>query len=140
MLVDDNSAMLIPQAINPWNGQVPDGQNASFRDVTGSYISLLINVQQKISTGWKQVYPFAEEPNEKCGWTAVPIPTCTWKNGNKYIYTLDLTKGAGKVDPVDPGENVNPGGNDPDKGQDILKPIFFTVAVEPWGEPTNVPM
>lgn len=135
--------MLIPQDITAWNGKAPAGQNVSFKDVTGSYISLLINVQKKNYAGdWKQVYPFADEPNEKCGWTAVAIPTVTWANGNKYIYTLDLTKGAGKVDPVDPGDGVNPGGKDPDKGEDILgKPIFFKVEVEPWvDQSTNVEM
>lgn len=143
LLAGDNSAMLIPQDITAWNGQAPAGQNVSFKDVTGSYISLFINVQKKNYAGdWKQVYPFADEPNEKCGWTAVAIPTVTWANGNKYIYTLDLTKGAGKVDPVDPGDGVNPGGKDPDNGEDILgKPIFFTVTVEPWvDQSTNVEM
>ena len=143
LLAGDNSAMLIPQDITAWNGQAPAGPNASFKDVTGSYISLLISVQKKNYAGdWKQVYPFADEPNEKCGWTAVAIPTVTWANGNKYIYTLDLTKGAGKVDPVDPGDGVNPGGKDPDNGEDILgKPIFFTVTVEPWvDQSTNVEM
>ena len=142
LLAAANSAMLIPQDITAWNGQVPAGSNASFKDVTGSYISLLINVQKKNAGGWEQVYPFADEPNEKCGWTAVAIPTVTWANGNKYIYTLDLTKGAGKVDPVDPGDGVNPGGKDPDKGEDILgKPIFFKVEVEPWvDQSTNVEM
>lgn len=142
LLAAANSAMLIPQDITAWNGQVPAGSNASFKDVTGSYISLLINVQKKNAGGWEQVYPFADEPNEKCGWTAVAIPTVTWANGNKYIYTLDLTKGAGKVDPVDPGDGVNPGGKDPDNGEDILgKPIFFTVTVEPWvDQSTNVEM
>ena len=142
LLAAANSAMLIPQDITAWNGQVPAGSNASFKDVTGSYISLLINVQKKNAGGWEQVYPFAGEPNEKCAWTAVAIPDVTWANGNKYIYTLDLTKGAGKVDPVDPGDGVNPGGKDPDKGEDILgKPIFFKVEVEPWvDQPTNVEM
>lgn len=142
LLAAANSAMLIPQDITAWNGQVSAGSNASFKDVTGSYISLLINVQKKNAGGWEQVYPFADEPNEKCAWTAVAIPDVTWANGNKYIYTLDLTKGAGKVDPVDPGDGVNPGGKDPDKGEDILgKPIFFKVEVEPWvDQPTNVEM
>lgn len=143
LLAGDNSAMLIPQDITAWNGKAPAGQNVSFKDVTGSYISLFINVQKKNYAGdWKQVYPFADEPNEKCGWTAVAIPTITWANGNKYIYTLDLTKGAGKVDPVDPGDGVNPGGKDPDNGEDILgKPIFFTVTVVQWDDQsTNVEM
>lgn len=145
LLAAANSAMLIPQDITAWNGQVPAGPNASFKDVTGSYISLLINVQKKNNAGgWEQVYPFADEPNEKCAWTAVAIPAVTWANGNKYIYTLDLTKGAGKVDPVDPtepGETPDPG-KDPQPGEDILgNEIFFNVTVEPWvDQSTNVEM
>lgn len=137
LLVGDNSAMLIPQGITAWNGQVPTEPNATFKNVTGSYISLLINVQQKNGAGWKQVYPFADAPNEKCAWAAVAIPAVTWANGNKYIYTLDLTKGAGKVDPVDPtepGETLTPG-KDPDKGENILGgEIFFTVSVKKWND------
>lgn len=145
LLAAANSAMLIPQDITAWNGQVPAKSNASFKDVTGSYISLLINVQKKNNAGgWEQVYPFADEPNEKCAWTAVAIPTVTWANGNKYIYTLDLTKGAGKVDPVDPtepGETLDPD-KEPKPGEDILgEPIFFKVTVQPWiDQPTNVEM
>lgn len=137
LLVGNNSAMLIPQGITAWNGQVPTEPNATFKNVTGSYISLLINVQQKNGAGWKQVYPFADAPNEKCAWAAVAIPAVTWANGNKYIYTLDLTKGAGKVDPVDPtepGETLTPG-KDPDKGENILGgEIFFTVSVKKWND------
>lgn len=138
LLAAANSAMLIPQDITAWDGKAPAEPNASFKDVKGSYISLLINVQKKNAGGWKQVYPFADEPNENCAWTAVAIPAVTWANGNKYIYTLDLSKGAGKVDPVDPG--VTPGG--PNPGEDILgEPIFFKVEVNPWvDQSTNVEM
>lgn len=142
LLAAANSAMLIPQDITAWNGQAPAEPNASFKDVAGSYISLLINVQKKNNAGgWEQVYPFADVPNETCAWTAVAIPAGTWANGNKYIYTLDLTKGAGKVDPVDPGTGVTPGG--PDPGEDIFgNEIFFKVEVQPWGDDqtTNVEM
>lgn len=141
LLADDNSAMLIPQDITAWDGKAPAEPNASFTDVTGSYISLLINVQKMNGAGnWEQVYPKADQSNDNCAWTAVAIPTLTWANGNKYIYTLDLSKGAGKVDPVDPGTGVTPGG--PEPGEDILgNEIFFNVTVEPWvNQPTNVEM
>lgn len=59
--------------------------------------------------------------------------------GNKYIYTLDLSKGCGKVDPEKPEENENkplvkPGidGN-PDKGENIFgELIAFKVTVDDW--------
>lgn len=142
LLTATNSAMLIPQGITAWDGQAPNQVGATFANVNGSYISLLINVQKKNAAGaWEQVYPKADTPNDKSAWTAVAIPAVTWANGNKYIYTLDLSAGAGKVDPVEPGDNWVDG-KDPGKGEDILgKQIFFTVTVTPWADQSvNVPM
>ena len=142
LLTVANSAMLIPQGITAWDGQAPNQVGATFANVNGSYISLLINVQKKNAAGaWEQVYPKADAPNDKSAWTAVAIPAVTWANGNKYIYTLDLSAGAGKVDPVEPGDNWVDG-KDPGKGEDILgKQIFFTVTVTPWADQSvNVPM
>ena len=142
LLTATNSAMLIPQGITAWDGQAPNQVGATFANVKGSYISLLINVQKKNAAGvWEQVYPKADAPNDKSAWTAVAIPGVTWVNGNKYIYTLDLSAGAGKVDPVEPGDNWVDG-KDPGKGEDILgKQIFFTVTVTPWDDQSvNVPM
>ena len=142
LLTATNSAMLIPQNITAWDGQAPNQVGATFANVNGSYISLLINVQKKNAAGdWEQVYPKADAPNDKSAWTAVAIPAVTWANGNKYIYTLDLSAGAGKVDPVDPGQDYDKT-KDPEKGEDILgKQIFFTVTVVKWNDQAiNVPM
>ena len=142
LLAAANSAMLIPQGITAWDGTVPAGPNATFANVTGSYISLLINVQKKHNGTWEQVYPKAGAVDDtKFAWTAVAIPTVTWANGNKYIYTLDLSKGAGKVDPVDPGKDWDQK-KDPKPGEDILgNEIFFTVDVKAWvDQAINVPM
>lgn len=142
LLTATNSAMLIPQGITAWDGQAPNQVGATFVNVNGSYISLLINVQKKNAAGaWEQVYPKADAPNDKSAWAAVAIPAVTWVNGNKYIYTLDLSAGAGKVDPVEPGDNWTDG-KDPGKGEDILgKQIFFNVTVTPWDDKSvNVPM
>ena len=143
LLVGDNSAMLLPQAITAWDGN-PVTQNGTddYHQANGAYISLLINVQKKNGAGnWVQVYPKTDQVDEtKCAWTAVAIPNGTWANGNKYIYTLDLSKGAGKVDPIEPGE-ITPG-KDPNPGENILgEEIFFNVSVKAW-TPTDqtVPM
>lgn len=143
LLVGDNSAMLLPQTITAWDGN-PVAQNGTddYHQANGAYISLLINVQKKNGAGnWVQVYPKTDQVDEtKCAWTAVAIPNGTWVNGNKYIYTLDLSKGAGKVDPIEPGE-ITPG-KDPNPGENILgEEIFFNVSVEAW-TPTDqaVPM
>lgn len=142
LLAAANSAMLIPQSITTWDGNVPAGPNATFASVTGSYISLLINVQKKNNGTWEQVYPKADQVDDtKFAWTAVAIPTVTWANGNKYIYTLDLSKGAGKVDPVDPGKDWEQK-KDPKPGEDILgDEIFFKVEVKEWvDKTTDLPM
>lgn len=134
LLVGANSAMLIPQGITAWNGQAPNQVGATFANVNGSYISLLINVQKKKAAGgWEQVYPdkAGQADNTKFAWAAVAIPNGTWANGNKYIYTLDLSRGAGKVDPVDPGKDKTD--KDPKPGEDILGgEIFFKVEVKAW--------
>lgn len=144
LLAGNLSAMLLPQNVTAWDGIVPAGPDAQ---VNGSYISLLIHIQKKAKNGqWVQVYPKEAANDTQCGWTAVAIPALKWENGKKYIYTLDLTFGAGVVDPVQPNPDgstvVKPGDKDPDMGGEILgKEIYFKVDVKTW-EPTeqNVPM
>lgn len=143
LLVGDNSAMLLPQTITSWDGRPIDMNGTDdYHQVNGAYISLLINVQKKNGAGdWVQVYPKTDQVDEtKCAWTAVAIPAVNWKNGNKYIYTLNLSKGAGKVDPVEPGPDWT--NKDPKPGDTILgEEIFFNVTVTQWvDQATNVPM
>lgn len=147
LLAGNLSAMLLPQTVTAWDGNVPGGVDPTFAQVNGSYISLLIHIQKKAKNGqWVQVYPKEAVNDTQCGWTAVAIPALKWENGKKYIYTLDLTFGAGVVDPVQPNPDgstvVKPGDKDPDLGGEILgKEIYFKVDVKTW-EPTeqNVPM
>lgn len=143
LLVGDNSAMLLPQAITAWDGRAIDMNGTDdYHQANGAYISLLINVQKKNGAGdWVQVYPKTDQVNEtKFAWTAVAIPNVTWANGNKYIYTLNLSKGAGKVDPAEPGPDWTI--KDPKPGETILgEEIFFKVDVKAWvDQTTNVPM
>ena len=146
-------AMLIPQTLTVWNGT--DVITNQANDFSGkAYISLFIQVKR----GSTSIYPSGDTDGSKFGWAAVAIPvdadqqTASWVAGNKYIYTLNLTNGCGRVDPVDPGTDVNPGGadtnkpKDPNKGDKIFgKEIKFTVKVVDWkptpGENgTNIPM
>ena len=128
-------AMLIPQNVTAWNGAKVDGTNAYDG---GAYISIYLNV--KMASGNKFMYPAGAQGDNTYGWVAIPVPAITWAEGNKYIYTLDMSTGCGKVDPQEPGENVNPGGKvdptapkDPEKGDNIFgKAIKFSVKVEPW--------
>lgn len=135
--VSDN-AMLIPQQLTPWAG---DQANSGDTFDKGSYISLLLNVKRAGATEY--IYPAGSTDAAKTyGWAAVPVDT-QWEAGHKYIYTLDLSKGAGKVDPVEPNPDPNqptvePGTKDPEKGEQIFgDPIKFDVEVSEWVENNN---
>lgn len=136
---ENSGAMIVPQKLTPWNGAVVKPNVAPYDG--GAYIALLINV--KYTADGKYMYPAKASTDKDYGWVAVPVPAASgnaqaiWSMGNKYIYTLDLTKGCGKVDPVNPnpgGGVVDPGGKDPEPGANIFgKSIFFTVTVADWG-------
>ncbi len=131
----DGGAMLIPQNVTAWNGAKVDDTN----QYDGrTYISIYLNV--KMASGNKFMYPAGAQGELTYGWVAIPVPSINWEEGNKYIYTLDMSTGCGKVDPVDPGESVNPDGKvdpskpkDPAKGDNVFgKAIKFTVKVLDW--------
>lgn len=106
------NAMILPQQLTAWD---PEGDASNTQK--GAYLSVKLNVTTT-ETG-VQVYPFPSDAN--CQWAAIPINT-NWEAGKKYIYTLDLTLGAGNVDP-----------DDPDPGVPVLGgPIKFTVDVVDW--------
>lgn len=148
-----HGAMLVPQLLTPWNGAEVVENTAPFDG--GSYIALLVNVRFTNGT-W--VYPKNANGNEDYGWIAIPLPKnnaandkAEWKMGNKYIYTLNLSEGCGKVAPENPnpdGGKVEPdGATDPKPGANIFgKPIKFTVTLAPWtpnpadGNGTNIKM
>lgn len=135
---ENSGAMIVPQKLTPWNGNVVS-QTVPYDG--GAYIALLINVKYNNGT---YLYPGKAQNTTDYGWVAVPVSPATgqtqaiWSMGNKYIYTLDLTNGCGKVDPQYPnlpdGGVVEPGGKDPEPGATIFgKQIFFTVRVANWG-------
>lgn len=125
----DGSAMLIPQQLTAWD-PATDKSNTN----KGAYLAVKLQIT---TAAGARVYPHTSVGNYD--WAAVPINT-NWTAGNKYVYTLDFTNGAGRVDPekgtVTPPDPFNPGDN-------ILggAPIKFTVTVNPWtDQPENVPM
>ena len=132
-------AMLIPQNVTAWDGAKVD-DNTPYTG--GAYISIYLNV--KMASGNKFMYPAGAQGDKTYGWVAIPVPSINWEEGNKYIYTLDMSTGCGKVDPQEPGDNVNPGGKkdpdapkDPEKGDNIFgKAIKFTVQVDQWNPKT----
>lgn len=114
----NDNAMLLPQQLTAWDFKT-DQTNTK----NGAYIALKIQITTKDGA---RVYPAKGDYD----WAAVAIGT-NWEAGKKYVYTLDFSNGAGKVDPekpkpVDPTDPFNP-------GEDILgKPIKFTVTVTSW--------
>lgn len=118
---EGGNAMVLPQQLTAWD---PDGDATN--TAKGAYLAVKLNVSTA-ETG-VQVYPFPS--NGDCQWAAIPIDT-NWEAGKKYIYTLDLTHGAGYVDP-----------NDPIPGDPVLGgPIKFTVDVVEWVDtPEDLPM
>lgn len=111
MKTDGDNAMLIPQQLVAWDSD-SDKSNTN----KGAYLSVLINITEDDGD---PVYPTEAG---QYGWAAVPIDT-NWEAGKRYIYTLDFSNGAGKVDP-----DVPEGG-----GDDILgSPIKFSVEVDTW--------
>ena len=103
--------MLIPQQLTAWK-PLSDPSNAA----KGAYIAIKLQIN---TVAGAQVYPFPSEPG--CEWAAILIDD-NWEPGKRYVYNLDLTHGAGYVDP-----------NDPDPGKPVLGgPIDFTVDVTNW--------
>lgn len=132
MTEECGGAMLLPQSLTSWNGQVVTGTDP----VAGAYISLLLSVKNKNGV---YTYPADATLDSHCGWAAVPVPAISWKAGSKYVYTLNMSAGCGMVDPVDPNEDgkdyVKPGteNKDPNKGDKIFGALIkFTVNVSPW--------
>ena len=114
LVAAEGNPMLIPQSLTAWNGAA-DGTNTS----NNQYLSIKVKVTKNGET--KPYYN---------GWAAVGI-NGTWEAGNKYIYTLDLTNGVGKVDPEGLGNPDQQKPNQP--GEDIMGgEIKFNVTVEPW--------
>lgn len=135
MKAEGNNLMLLPQAGVDGTGTTTawDVENDQTNTQKGTYISVLL----KIKKGTENVFP--AEGDDTYGWAAVPA-SFTWVKGNKYVYTLDFTNGAGRVDPVTPGPDVKPqpDGKDPKPGDKILgDPIKFTVTVTPWNPQEN---
>ena len=137
MKAEGNNLMLLPQAGVDGTGTTTAWgvENDQTNTQKGTYISVLLRITKTADNS--NVFP--AEGDDTYGWAAVP-DSFTWVKGNKYVYTLDFTNGAGRVDPVTPGPNVKPqpDGKDPKPGDKILgDPIKFTVTVTPWNPQEN---
>lgn len=117
LMGNGGTAMLLPQRLTAWDAK-DDKENTK----NGAYVALLLKITTSVG---KQVYPSTEG---EYGWTAVPIGGHAeskknhWQSGDKFVYTLDLTGGAGVMPP-----------DSPDPGEPVLgQPIRFTVTVNNW--------
>ena len=114
---------LVPQTVTAWN-QETDKTNSS----NGTYLALKVKITSK---GGALIYPKSGDS----AWMAVPVPSALkFEQGKKYNVTLDFfkNKGAGYVDPENPGELDGDAGTN-DGGQSILGgAITFNATVTPW--------
>ena len=98
MKAEGNNLMLLPQgATTAWDVE-NDKQNAN----KGTYISVLLRITKTADNS--NVFP--AEGADTYGWAAVPA-SFTWEKGNKYVYTLNFTNGAGRADPVRSEEHTS---------------------------------
>lgn len=87
---------VIPQVLTPWD-------KSAENSAEGAYLSL--NLRIETTTG-RQIFPHTGD----YGWAAIPLNQ-TFQAGNCYLLQLDLTNGAGNVDPETP--TPEPGSGDP---------------------------
>ena len=117
LMGDGGTAMLLPQSLTAW-----DVENDKENKRNGSYIALLLKITTDTGV---QVYPSTAG---EYGWVAVAIGGSSeskknhWQSGDKFVYTLDLSNGAGVTPPDsdDPGEPI------------LGAPIHFSVTVNNW--------
>ena len=117
LMGDGGTAMLLPQPLTAW-----DVENDKENKKNGSYIALLLKITTDTGV---QVYPSTAG---EYGWVAVAIGGSSeskknhWQSGDKFVYTLDLSNGAGVTPPDsdDPGEPI------------LGAPIHFSVTVNNW--------
>lgn len=116
----DGNAFLIPQELTAWDREY-DELNGTHNYNDGAYLAILLKVTRKNKEN-DVIYPWTGEYK----WAAVPL-SGEWKANHKYVYTLNLSKGAGYVDP-----------DEPQPGVPILTdPIGFKVTVIDFADPDD---
>lgn len=124
---------LVPQEVKAWdreNNMTNKGASSSSTTTydNGTYLALKVKITSK---GGALIYPKSGDS----AWMAVPVPSALkFEQGKKYNVTLDFfkNKGAGYVDPENPGELDGDAGTN-DGGQSILGgAITFNATVTPW--------
>ena len=125
---------LIPQTVKAWD-QANNKDNASVEAKNnGTYLALKVKITA--NNGALNIYPYAPG----YAWMAVPVGIA-FEQGKKYNVTLDFFsgtgKGAGYVDPEDPGE-LDGDPNTYDNGKKIIGgAIKFDATVVEWLNPNE---
>lgn len=117
---DNGNAILPPQKNNTvWSGY-PLLQD-------GAYIAVLIKLTTSAGGSVYPIAPGYQTADGEYAWAAVPVEF-NWTSGNKYVYTLDFSQGAGQGDPYYLWDNTHS-----QPCPYILdKPMTFDVTVTPW--------
>lgn len=114
---ESGNAILLPQALTAWSPETDPTNEAK-----GAYLSVKLRITDEND---QVVFP---TDGREYGWAAVPIGD-RWDKGDKYIYTLDFTNGAGYIDPLEP--------NNP--GKSVLgDKIFVTSTLGAWEDKSSV--
>ena len=124
---------LIPQTtLTAWNQETDKSNNSN-----GAYLGLKVKITN--ADGSYKVYPSS---GDESAWMAIPISTSdiAFAQGKKYNVTLNFfgNKGAGYVDPEEPGE-LDGDPSTPDAGKSIVGgAIKFSATVSPWTPETEI--
>ena len=130
---------LVPQTVKAWdreNNMTNTGASSSTYD-HGTYLALKVKITSKAKN---KIYPVS---GDESAWMAVPVPAgLKFEQGKKYNVTVDFFsstgKGAGYVDPEQPGELDGDTSNS-DAGKSIVGgAIKFDATVTEWGEAVEV--
>lgn len=127
---------LVPQTVTAWkrnpNESSESGTNQMKNTSNGTYLALKVKIT---TAGGSAIYPY--NSGSESAWMAVPVPSeLAFAQGKKYNVTVDFFsstgKGAGYVDPEDPGELDGNSGTD-DSGKKIIGgAIKFDASVTGW--------
>ena len=127
---------LVPQAVTAWKRKPTESAESATNEMKNASHGTYLALKVKITTaGGSAIYPY--NSGSESAWMAVPVPTeLAFAQGKKYNVTVDFFsstgKGAGYVDPEDPGELDGNSGTD-DSGKKIIGgAIKFDASVTGW--------
>lgn len=144
----DGAVLMLPQSNT--------AADLTASNITGSYIEVLVQVQDlevtgttKVDATKKAIFPkinvgiqnpddYTQDIDDQTyAWVAVPVDI-DWKPGYKYTYVLHFSKdGIGKASPDKEGGDNDPGANPGEEIVDNAVPLYFTVTIDEWNDVAN---